>query len=213
MAESSNSSMLRHLRLPTALGTALALALLAVGPFTSGATSDPGLERDLLALTNVDRTSNGLPALGADARLISVARERSDDMQSRNYFSHDIPPDGRKVYDLLDARSVDFEMAGENIAFNSAGRAATVQNAEQSFMNSPTHRANILRPDFSWIGIGATPGSDKTMYTVVFMKPFSTDIASPVNVDDLGALAMDSENQGTLESVVDGVLGRNFGLD
>jgi hypothetical protein len=45
------------------------------------------------------------------------------------------------------------------------------------------------------------------------MKPFSTDIASPVNLDDLGTLAMDSGNPGTLESVVDNVLGRNFGLD
>jgi hypothetical protein len=104
-------------------------------------------------------------------------------------------------------------MAGENIAFNTAARPATVQTAEQSFMNSPGHRANILRPDYSWIGIGASPAPDKTMYTVVFMKPFATDIASPVNLDDAGTLAVDSTNPGSLESVVDNVLGRNFGID
>jgi len=99
-------------RVSVVVVTTVAAALLVVGPVPSNATSDPGLERDLLALTNVDRTSNGVPAVGADARLISAARERSDDMQARNYFSHDIPPDGRKVFDLLDARNVDFEMQG-----------------------------------------------------------------------------------------------------
>jgi len=80
-------------------------------------------------------------------------------------------------------------------------------------MNSPGHRANILRPDYSWIGIGAAPASDKTMYTVVFMKPFSTDVAAPANLDDAGTLAVDSTKPGALQSVVANVLGRNFGVD
>src|SRR5688572_8017110 len=75
------------------------LAVLALRPLSGGAESDPSLGRDLLALTNMDRTSNGLPALAADARLVEIARERSDDMVTRSYFSYDIPPDGSKVFD------------------------------------------------------------------------------------------------------------------
>jgi uncharacterized protein YkwD len=45
-----------------------------------------------------------------------------------------------------------------------------VQRAEQDFMNSPLHRANILRSDYDTIGVGAVPGSGRNMFTVLFMR-------------------------------------------
>jgi uncharacterized protein YkwD len=136
------------------------------------AAPDPELERELVAMTNVDRTSNGLSSLIEDGLLLEVARERSADMLARNYFSHDIPPTGEKVFAIMDRRQVPFESAGENLAWNNGTRGVSVQRAEQDFMNSPTHRANILRGVFTHIGSGAEVGSDKIMYTVLFMKPF-----------------------------------------
>jgi uncharacterized protein YkwD len=193
------------------VGTALVVALLAIGPLAGGAQNDPALERDLLALTNADRTSNGLPSLAADARLVEIARERSDDMVARNYFSHDIPPDGRKVFDLMLARGVDYETAGENIAQNNAARDGTVQLAQQGFMNSPGHRQNILRSAFTTIGIGVTQGGGRFMYTVVFMRPFATEAGVPI---DLGSVSADGGGPASpVETVVDSVIGRNLGLD
>ena len=158
-----------------ATATHLALAGVLLGSWLAPAVSaapDPEIERDLVALTNVDRTSNGLSSLIEESVLVEIGRERSADMVARNYFSHDIPPDGEKVFAIMDRRRVPFESAGENLAWNNAGVSATVQHAEKDFMNSPTHRANIMRGAFTRIGVGAEVGADKTMFTVLFMKPF-----------------------------------------
>ncbi len=149
----------------------VAAALLALVPsLVNAAPPNPRLERDLVALTNVDRTSNGLVSLIENDPLIGVARERSDDMVNRNYFAHEIPPDGTLVFDLMRDRTIAYLVAGENIAWNTSAEATTVQRAQQDFMNSPLHRANILRDDYNSIGVGAVQGNPRTMYTVLFMR-------------------------------------------
>ena len=142
---------------------------LTLSVLSAAAQANPRLERDLVALTNVDRASNGLSALVENERLIELARERSDDMQVRNYFGHEIPPDGTLVFALMDARSIAYRAAGENLAANNAGESATVQRAQSDFMNSPSHRANILESRFDEIGVGAIPGPTKNVFTVLFL--------------------------------------------
>lgn len=151
------------------------LALVPLGT-ANAADPNPTLERDLIALTNLDRTSNSLTSLLETEPLIDLARERSDDMLARNYFSHDIPPEGEKVFALMQQRGILYRIAGENLAWNNAAQGeASIQRARQDFMNSPTHRANILEAEFSTIGVGAIPGSDRIMYTVLFMRTFAED--------------------------------------
>ena len=69
--------------------------------WTSGSFSSSS-ESDLISLTNKARANAGLKALKVDATLTSVARWRSKDMITRDYFSHSIPGYG-KVWDKLDA--------------------------------------------------------------------------------------------------------------
>ena len=57
----------------------------------------------LVTLTNQARAAAGLPALKVDAELTAMARWRSKDMIVRDYFSHSIPPDGKKVFAYLHA--------------------------------------------------------------------------------------------------------------
>jgi len=149
----------------------LAALLVVIGSarIASAAAANPQLERNLVALTNVDRTSNGLTSLLEDDTLIGIARERSDDMVTRNYFSHEIPPDGDLVFSIFKQREIPYRAAGENIAWNTAAETASVQRAEQDFMNSPAHRANILRDDYNIVGVGAVPGTGRNMFTVLFM--------------------------------------------
>src|SRR5262245_29723482 len=92
---------------------ALVLGTFVVGVILFSRSPEPALaiDRDhaaneLFALTNLSRTSNGLPALARDPRLTSVAASRSEDMILRNYFSHTIPPDGRTVVDILESLGV-----------------------------------------------------------------------------------------------------------
>jgi len=113
----------------------------------------PDLEAEMLKLVNKERTAAGLRALAPDPELTEVARRHSADMFARGYFAHDTP-ENRDPFDRMRAADVRFLTAGENLAL-----ARTVQIAHTGLMNSPGHRANILRPEFGRLGIGILDGS------------------------------------------------------
>jgi uncharacterized protein YkwD len=149
----------------------LVLGLPFLAPRPVGAATEPTVERDLVAITNVDRTSNGLSALIEDSRLGNIARERSDDMLTRQYFSHEIPPNGEKFFVLVQRDGIRYQSAGENIGWNTASRETTVRFVQKDFMNSPSHRANVLRDVFTSIGAGSISEPGKMMHTVLFLRP------------------------------------------
>jgi len=124
---------------------------------------------ELIALTNLNRTINGLHALLVEGGLNATARGRSDDMIARNYFSHQIPPDSTTVVDLLRTAGIPFRSVGENIAWNTAPELVSVQRASNDFMNSPGHRAQIMNARYDRVGAGVAEGLPKRMYTVVFI--------------------------------------------
>ena len=118
----------------------------------SKAVPRPGLEEQMLALINKERTSRGLKPLKADSELVPVARAHSNDMFVRGYFAH-LNPDGKNPFDRMKAANVSFNTAGENLAL-----AQTVEIAHTNLMNSPGHKANILHPAFGRVGIGIMDG-------------------------------------------------------
>jgi uncharacterized protein YkwD len=112
----------------------------------------PDLEAEMLRLVNKERVAAGLRALAPDPEVTEVARRHSTDMFARGYFAHDTP-EGRDPFDRMRAAEVRFLTAGENLAL-----ARSVQIAHTGLMNSPGHRANILRPEFGRVGIGIMDG-------------------------------------------------------
>jgi uncharacterized protein YkwD/uncharacterized membrane protein required for colicin V production len=109
-------------------------------------------EARMLALLNAERVKAGLKPLVRDAELEKVARNHSVDMLQRGYFAHETP-EGKSPFDRIRDASIQFTIAGENLAL-----AQTVDLAHQGLMDSPGHRANILRPEFGRVGIGAARG-------------------------------------------------------
>lgn len=112
----------------------------------------PDLEAQMLKLVNEEREAEGLEPLVADTALRRVARGHSVDMFARGYFSH-VTPDGLDPFERIKAGNIRFRTAGENLAL-----APTVPIAHDGLMNSPGHRANILRPQFGRVGIGILDG-------------------------------------------------------
>lgn len=106
------------------------------------------LEARMLEMLNDERAKQGLKPVKADPELAEVARAHSRDMLARGYFSH-VSPDGGTLTDRMRKGEVKFLVAGENLAL-----APTLNGAHQGLMNSPGHRANILRPQFGRVGIG-----------------------------------------------------------
>ena len=114
-------------------------------------------EKDLIALTNRSRAAAGLRALKVDSTLTSVARWRSKDMITRDYFSHDIPGYGR-VFKKLDAKGYCYKLAGENIGWNTYPDDLATAAIHKMFMDSSGHRRNILNKAWDVIGVGCLPG-------------------------------------------------------
>lgn len=112
----------------------------------------PDLEAEMLRLVNKERVAAGLRPLVPDPELTEVARGHSSDMFARGYFAHDTP-EGRDPFDRIREGGVTFLTAGENLAL-----ARSVPIAHTGLMNSPGHRANILRPQFGRLGIGVMDG-------------------------------------------------------
>ncbi|MDQ3797872.1 MAG: CvpA family protein [Acidobacteriota bacterium] len=112
----------------------------------------PEIEAQMLEMVNRERVAHGLNPLEADPELTEVARQHSADMFARGYFSHNTP-ENLDPFDRMRRAGVRFATAGENLAL-----APTVQIAHNGLMNSPGHRANILRPQFGRVGIGIMDG-------------------------------------------------------
>jgi uncharacterized protein YkwD len=110
------------------------------------------LEARMLDLVNAERAKQGLQALKPDPELAEVARGHSRDMFARGYFSH-VTPDGEDPFDRMRVAHVGYFIAGENLAL-----AQTLPGAHQGLMNSPGHRANVLRPQFGRLGVGVLDG-------------------------------------------------------
>lgn len=106
-------------------------------------------EAEVIRLTNQRRTENGLSALKTNWELSRVARYKSQDMHDKKYFSHTSPTYG-SPFDMIRNFNIKFNSAGENIAMGQK----TPQEVVNAWMNSPGHRANILKASFTQIGVG-----------------------------------------------------------
>ncbi|MFJ3889593.1 CAP domain-containing protein [Streptomyces rubrogriseus] len=119
---------------------------------------------EVVGLTNRERAGAGLPALAVDARLTAAAQAHSADMVTRDFYSH-TDPGGGKPWDRAAAAGADRRTVGENIACGQRSPAEVVEG----WMNSPGHRANILKAGFTHIGVGlAGGGRAGTYWTQLF---------------------------------------------
>lgn len=109
------------------------------------------IEEEVVKLVNDERAKQGLQPLEIYEDLMSTARKKSQDMFDNNYFDHTSPTLG-SFGDLIKSSNINFNWAwiGENIAMGQKD----AQEVVDSWMNSEGHRANILKPDAKYIGVG-----------------------------------------------------------
>jgi uncharacterized protein YkwD len=131
-----------------AVALAFALAPAAASETTTLNTS----ERSLLAAVNDARVAHDLRPLQVDPTLVRAARDHSASLLRDDVFTH-----GAFVARLArhGARGPAF---GENLAWGT-GSFASARSIVRSWLESPGHRANLLRPGWSRIGIGTRVGS------------------------------------------------------
>ena len=103
----------------------------------------------LLSATNTQRANNGAGGLSLNGQLNAAAQAKANDMVARDYWSHNTP-DGQEPWVFIDAQGYGYTKAGENLAYGFSSSGATVTG----WMNSPSHRANMLDTAFSEVGFG-----------------------------------------------------------
>lgn len=123
----------------------------------------------LVALTNQDRAIQGLAGVTQDALLDKVAQAAAEDMAANGYFAH-VSPDGKTPWDWLNQAGYKYSYAGENLAVNFTDST----NVESAWMESPTHRANIVKREYTRVGFGTANGMYEGQETTFVVEFFAT---------------------------------------
>jgi uncharacterized protein YkwD len=131
--------------------------------------SPADLEQRVFALINELRTKSGMPRLTWSDEVAKVARTHSSSMAEQKFFSHR-GLDGSMVDDRADRFGLsEWREIGENIAFTS-GVDKPADFAVEKWMESPSHRQNLLNKMWTESGIGIAIAADGTVYfTQVFL--------------------------------------------
>ena len=123
----------------------------------------------VIALTDQQRASNQLGNLTSNSLLTQAAQDAADDMATKGYFAH-VSPSGTTPWDWLNQVGYQYQWAGENLAVNFDDS----QQLMDAWMASPTHKANILSPNYTQIGVGMATGTYQGAQVVFVVQFFAS---------------------------------------
>jgi hypothetical protein len=141
----------------------------------------------LVDLANADRAQNDLSGLAANPTLQVAAQMKADDMALNSYFAHTSPA-GKTPWYWFQEANYKFSYAGENLAVYFTDSA----DVNQAWMNSPGHRANLLSPHFTEIGIATAQGVYQGQATTFVVQEFGTPVTTRPPSPIQGAVATSS---------------------
>ncbi|HLC44898.1 MAG TPA: CAP domain-containing protein [Patescibacteria group bacterium] len=155
------------------LKTILLVLIIATGSFRAwyGATQAHAANIDSISLTariNAERERRTIPQLTTSQKLIAAADAKTKDMFARSYFDH-IDPDGHYVWPRIEAAGYrPYKALGENLAID----FSTEEGIVAAWINSPSHRDNLLREQFKDQGLSSQYGTFDQRYTNIVTSLF-----------------------------------------
>src|SRR5258708_6248618 len=126
-------------------------------------------------LTNVQRTSNGLSPVIDNPVLDSAEQAKGRNMLAKGYWAH-VAPDGTQPWAFFIAAGYNYRYAGENLARD----FSDANSAVNAWMASPTHRENVLSPNYKEIGIGVVEGNLAGADTTIIVQFFGTKLGETI---------------------------------
>lgn len=134
---------------------------------------------NLLKYTNEERVKLGLNPVTLNPKLNASAQAKADDMAARNYWDH-YTPDGKSPFTFITNQGYSYNIAGENLACGQPSSITTIYD----WMNSPKHRANIVKPQYTEVGFGIVtannyncgevPATQQNIIVQHFARPYGT---------------------------------------
>ncbi len=146
-------------------------------PGVLGVNSNITVE-EVIAKTNVERAKMGLPPVQENKALDKAAQAKAANMFEENYWAH-FAPSGKDPWGFINGAGYRFSYAGENLARN----FYTTDEVVKAWMASPTHKANVLNPNYQDIGIavvdGVLLGQKTTLIVQEFGRPYDAVAQAP----------------------------------
>lgn len=127
-------------------------------------------EQELLSYVNKERMDRGLSPLKLNSKLSVAALGKADDMFSHNYWAH-YGPDGTTPWSFISKAGYDYLYAGENLAKG----YTTSHDAVSAWMDSQTHRDNLLSKQYSEVGFAIKEGYLEGEDTVLIVQMLGSE--------------------------------------
>ncbi len=124
---------------------------------------------NIIYLTNESRKEKNLEPLVQNAKLTEAANKKAQDMLIKNYFAHN-SPDNLSPWYWIDKEGYDYKYAGENLAMN----FTSAKRMHNAWLESPTHRANIMNAKFKEIGVGVAEGFMGEKHSILVVQMFGS---------------------------------------
>jgi len=173
----------------------LSLALLFICSFLTFGQKENLTENSLLgdvrsgaiiSFTNKERSAIGVQVLTESKTLENAAILKAQDMARNGYFAH-YSPEGLSPWFWFDRAGYEYQKAGENLAVNFDDSKEVVS----AWMNSPTHKENILKNGYSEIGVGTAEGMYKGKKATFVVQLFAT----PKQASNTLAFSLEKKSQ------------------
>jgi hypothetical protein len=150
-------------------------------PFILGYASQIPVS-EIVVLSNQERLSHGLTSLTLDDKLSQAAAKKAADMFAKNYWAH-VSPTGTQPWFFITESGYSYRYAGENLARDFSDPNSVVQ----AWMNSPTHRDNLLNSRYQNIGVAVVDGVLEGRETTLVVQMFGTKLSSAPAVSGTSA--------------------------
>lgn len=142
-------------------------------PNVLGFATDISVDR-LLDMTNQKRQEAGLSSLSISPTLSQAAANKASDMFTKDYWAH-IAPDGTSPWDFITGAGYKYIYAGENLAKSFNDSSGVVS----AWMESPTHKDNVLKKEYKEVGFAVVNGKLNGEETTLVVQMFGSTNSSP----------------------------------
>ncbi len=151
---------------------------------------------DLVRLTNEKRKEEGLKPLVLNQELTDAAQAKASYMFEKNFWAH-VAPDGTTPWYFIKNAGYEYQYAGENLArgFN------TAEDVTKAWMESPTHKENLLSPNYTDIGFAVAEGSLTGSDTVLVVQEFGSRYATAGEVAAVSTPNAGNNQPQTIEEI------------
>lgn len=138
----------------------------------------------LLSQTNDQRLQDDLNALKQNTQLTAAAQAKANNMVSQNYWSHN-SPNGTSPWSFITNSGYDFQLAGENLAYGFSNSSSVIN----AWMNSQSHRANVLNPSYNDVGFGIAASNNfmnkgpETIVVAIYAAPQGSTLSTATSLN------------------------------